>query len=182
MNGSELDLTQPVNDQVGSAFWPTAVDTAHVRIDFDATIAKGTGADGLTAAFIDPIRGGVPTSIGNGGGGLGFATLPGVGVALDTYPSATNASSNSAGIVQGPGPTNDALQWLAIATSIPDLRAKPHHVTVVADQGTVTVSIDGAQVLSKQIWLPARALVGFTAANGGLNDLHAVSNAAVSIG
>ena len=41
----------------GSAFWPTALDPRALRIDFDATIGGGSGADGLAFVFGDATRG-----------------------------------------------------------------------------------------------------------------------------
>ena len=40
----------------------------------------------------------------------------------------------------------------------------------------LTVAVDGTQVLSQAVTLPASAYVGFTAGDGSLTNRHAVSN------
>jgi hypothetical protein len=68
------------------------------------------------------------------------------------------------------------LHWLATATAIPHLRGALHHVDVTARDGHVAVAVDGKAALDVAVALPSQVLLGFTAANGGLNDRHAVAN------
>jgi hypothetical protein len=73
------------------------------------------------------------------------------------------------------------LTYLATATDIPDLRTGTHAVHITAGGGTLTVSIDGTQVISTAVDLPSSVLVGLTAATGGgAYDLHAATNVAVT--
>jgi hypothetical protein len=46
--------------------------------------------------------------------------------------------------------------------------------------GQLTVSVDGAQVLTTPVTLPAHTLLGFTGGDGGITDRHAVSNVAIT--
>ena len=66
--------------------------------------------------------------------------------------------------------------YVAKTTAVPDLRAEPRHVEVHVTRDHLDVSIDGHRVLATDVALPARAFVGFTAANGGYTDEHVVTN------
>jgi hypothetical protein len=141
-------------------------------------IGGGSGADGLTLAFLDPAKA-TPASVGGPGFQLGLAPLPGVGVALDTYASPTNPSSNFVGITTGT--TGKGLVWAATSTAVPSLRSGPHHVTVAVAKQTVTVTFDGRQVLSKAVAsLPPAAYLAFTGGTGGRNDIHTVRGVTIT--
>ena len=180
LSGSTLVLTPAASSQQGSAFWPTAVSSQNLTINFDAAIGGGSGADGLTLALASPSAGATASSLGASGGGLGFSGIPGIAVALDTYQNSVNPSANFVGVTSGAGPAVDLLDWLATSTSVPPLRGAPHHVTVTVLQGLMTVAIDGVTYLSTFVTLPANVLVGFTGGCGGLTDTHAVSNVSIS--
>jgi hypothetical protein len=59
------------------------------------------------------------------------------------------------------------------------LRDQKHQARVRVDGGTLLVDLDGKRALSAAVTLPPRVLVGFTGANGGLTDRHAVSNVSI---
>ncbi|HEV2974467.1 MAG TPA: choice-of-anchor D domain-containing protein [Solirubrobacteraceae bacterium] len=180
LTASELALTSTAAAQAGTAFWPQAIDPRNLTIEFDAFIGGGSGADGMALVFADPSRGATPKSLGYHGGGLGFSGIPGLAVALDTYKNSVNPSNNFVGITEGPaGTAPDLLHWLATATLSASLRNVTDHVKVVTVGGTMTVSIDGAQVLSQAITLPSSAYLGFSGGSGGLTDRHAVSHLVV---
>src|SRR5262249_2710444 len=61
------------------------------------------------------------------------------------------------------------------STDLARMVGRTTHVEVSVDAGTVTVAVDGAQLLSKDVSLPGQILVGFTAGTGGLADRHAVT-------
>ena len=98
--GRGFQLTPAEQVQAGSAFWPHAVSSKALSVSFVATIGGGGGADGLTLAFADAATA-HPTALGGIGSGLGFGGIPGVAVGLATYPSATNSSANSIGVISG---------------------------------------------------------------------------------
>lgn len=178
ITGGGLQLTPATADQKGSAFWPTQLDpSGGLTIEFDATIADGTGADGLTMALADPTRGATARSIGGGGGSLGFGGIPGHAVALSSYPNGTQGVANFAGISDGAqAGAWQSLSWLSTAVLPTPLQNTTRHVRVVIANGTLTASIDNITTISKEITLPSRVLLGFTAATGGLTNRHAITN------
>jgi hypothetical protein len=180
LNGTTLVLTPATKSAIGAAFWPTPVAAEGLDINYDALIDSGSGADGLTLTLADPARGAAATSIGAGGGGLGFSGVPGIAVALDTYRNAVNPSNNFIGISDGAGSTADRLHWLSTSTNVPPLRTAPRHVRATFTHGVLAVSVDGVSVLGTNVTLPGSVLVGFTGACGGLYDRHAVTNVSIS--
>jgi hypothetical protein len=179
--GSELQLTAPTEYQAGSAFWPTVLEPNNLTIEFTASIGNGTGADGLALVFADPSRGATAMSLGSRGGGLGFAGTPGIAVALDEYQNSVNPSDDFAGLTDGPmSGSTDLLHWLATANLSVPLQNSVHRVRVHTGGGVVTVDVDGTQVLSQAVTLPEHAYLGFSAATGGLDNRHAVSQLTVT--
>jgi hypothetical protein len=173
VSGSSLVLTPNLGSVSGTAFWPTAVPRANLRASFDLTIDQGNGADGATFILGDPAAGARPTSVGGTAGSLGASGIPGVAVTFDTFKNTTDISANFIGVAK----TGNGLVYNATATNIPTLRNSTHHVDIVVSAGHLTVAIDGAPpVLDSTLALPSSALVGFTAATGGLTDRHMVTN------
>src|SRR5262249_53804489 len=74
VNGGTVKLTDVAQDQTGTAIFGTPVATAHLDVTFTIQIGGGTGADGLSLMLLDPTKC-TPTSIGTGGGGLGYSGL-----------------------------------------------------------------------------------------------------------
>jgi hypothetical protein len=179
MSGSSLVLTTATSDQNGSAVFSTPVPGEGLKASFTAQIGGGNGADGLTFAMLTASAN-TAKSLGGGGGGLGFYGLPGVAVTLDKYQGGNDPSSNFIGL--STGGTNGSLTYVATATNVPNLRGGTHVVQVAAASGTVTVSIDGTQVISAAVNVPPSVLVAFTGSTGGWNDKHAVSNASITSG
>jgi hypothetical protein len=181
LSGSEVVLTPATNFQRGDAIWPTTTDPRNMTIEFDASVGGGTGADGITLFFADPSRGATPTSLGVEGGGLGFSGIPGLAVALDEYQGPGAPSNNFVGISDGPTATaEDVLHWLATANLANPIQNATTHVKVVNSSGVTTVYVNGAQVLTEPLTLPASAYLGFSAGTGGLNNRHAISKVLVS--
>jgi hypothetical protein len=114
------------------------------------------------------------TALGQPGGSLGFLGIHGVAVTLQTY------WSNSVGIVDDLTAV-DSLLFVASTSTVPELRAT-NHVVVTVNAGQISVSINGAPVVSASVSLPPNVLVGFTGATGGLTDVHAVDNINVATG
>ncbi|UUY04970.1 DUF1929 domain-containing protein [Svornostia abyssi] len=178
ITGGALQLTAPTSDQKGTAFWPTALDTTSgLTIEFDATIDSGSGADGLTMILADPARGAAPTSIGGGGGHLGFGGIPGWAVALGSFPNGTQTSSNYVGLSNGAqAGAWQTLSWLQTTPLLTPLQNTTRKVRVTIAAGTVTVALDGTPMITRAVDLPNRLLLGFSAATGGLTNRHAIRN------
>jgi len=171
--GGTLQLTDATTpSSAGSAFFPTPVDANALSVSFTATIGGGSGADGMALVLADPSNG--DNDVGYAGGGLGFAGIVGTAVGLDTYPT------DFVGIAQGSDPSDTLPGWLAQTTAVPPLRQGSHQVLVTVDNGTITVSIDGTQVLSTAVSLPPTVLVGFSGGDGSLTDAHDVSDVSIT--
>ena len=141
-------------------------------MSFSATIGGGSGADGMALVLADPSNG--DNDVGYAGGGLGFAGIGGAAVGLDTYPT------DFVGIAQGSDPSGTLPGWLAQTSAVPPLRQGSHQFLVTVDNGTITVSIDGTQVLSSAVSLPPTVLVGFTGGDGSLTDVHDVRDVSIT--
>jgi hypothetical protein len=181
-SGGTTQLTQTVPGfQAGTAFWPTPVSSEGLTASFSATIGGNVlqGADGMSLVLADPST--APTAVGYYGGGLGFSGITGICVAIDTYQNASNPSSNFSGVADGPvAPgTPDQLHWLTTANVVPTLRST-HTFTVTLVDGTLTVSMDGTQVLTTTVTVGPHVLVGFSAGTGSITDTHAVGTVAVN--
>ena len=176
-----LQLTPAVKSQAGTAFYPTAVSSSTLTADFDLTINSGTGADGMTFILANPAAGATPTSLGDFGGDLGFAPIPGIAVAFDTFKGTGDPSANFVGITDGETATGP-LHWLATSTAVPGLRTATRHVKVTVASGVMTVSVDGVQYLSQAVTLGPNVLVGFGGSTGGGTDIHSVKNVVITVG
>jgi glucose/arabinose dehydrogenase len=170
-----VQLTPATALTAGSTFYGTAVPSGNLKVDFDLTIAGGDGADGMTFTLADPTA--PATSLGGTGGLLGFGGIPGTAVAFDTYQGTNDPSANFVGLTN----TNGAeLSWLASATTVPPLQGTTRKVSITTGGGRLKVSIDGVQYLDQAVTLPPTVKVGFTAATGGLTNVHTVSNVVVN--
>jgi len=182
LEGTSLVLTAAASNQAGSAFWPTAVDPRNLNYEFTISIGGGSGADGLAFVIGDAAKGAKATSLGEQGGGLGFAKIPGFATAFDTYKNSANPSSNFAGISDGAGSTAGTLHWVSTFTLSSSLRTGTHKVKVSTDAGAIAVWVDGVKVLSSMVTLPSSAYIGFSGGTGGSTDRHAVSGFTVAAG
>jgi hypothetical protein len=181
LTGGELVLTTATGNQAGSAFWPQALDPRALRVEYDASIGGGSGADGLALVFADPARGAKASSLGTSGGGLGFSGIPGLAVALDEYKNAVNPSNNFTGVADGPATGHaDMLHWLGSANLLAPLQGATHHIAVTTSPTAIAVAVDGAQVLSQPVSLPASAYLGFSAGTGGYTNRHAIAHLSVT--
>jgi hypothetical protein len=182
LEGANLVLTAASGNQVGSAFWPTAVDPRNLAYEFTISIGGGSGADGLALVIGDATKGAKPTSLGEPGGGLGFGKIPGFAVAFDTFKNAVNPSNNFAGISDGAGTAAGTLHWLSTFTPASSLRTGTHKVKVSTAAGAIAVWLDGTKLGSVAVTLPSSGYIGFSGGTGGLTDRHAVSGFTVAAG
>lgn len=175
-----VQLTPAVPDARGSAFWPEPVRSDGLVVSFDATVQDGTGADGLALVFGDPGRGASPSSLGGRGGSLGFGGTPGWAVALVSYPNGSQTSGDFVGLSDGAlAGAWQTLHWLQASSLLTPLQNTTRRVRVAVAAGVVTVTVDGAPVISRAVALPERVLIGFSAATGGLTNRHTVANVTI---
>ncbi len=174
-----LTTTTATANQAGSSFFTTPLDSRHLIVQFDQTINGGTGADGQALVFADASKA-TSASLGVAGGGLGFSGIPGIAVAFDTYKNSANPSNNFVGISNGAGSATDLLHWLSTSTTIPALRTATRHVKVEVLGGTITVWVEGTQVLSTAVTLPPKVLLGFSGGTGGSTDIHKVASVTIA--
>jgi hypothetical protein len=130
----------------------------------------------------DASKGATPTSLGESGGGLGFATIPGYAVAFDTFKGSANPSANFAGISNGAGSSAGTLHWLGTVSPSQSLRTGTHSVKVSTDGAAIAVWLDGTKLGSLAVTLPSSAYIGFSGGTGSMTDRHAVSGFTVAAG
>jgi hypothetical protein len=184
LNGDDLVLTPADNDTAGSAFYTKAIKSEGLHAQFTAVMDGGSGADGLTLAFLDPANNG-PTALGGTGGLLGFAGLTGTAVALDTWPNLNDPSDNFVGVATGTATTGyneEGPLWTETTTDVPRLAGSPHPVDVTYTAGHLRIRVDGTQVLDVAVELPSEVLVGFTAATGNATNIHSVRDVTITPG
>jgi predicted lipoprotein with Yx(FWY)xxD motif len=171
--GTTLRLTPAVKGKIGSAVYYQPLPSNGLQATFTARIGDGSGADGLTFAMLDAARA-TTTSRGAGAGKLGFGGLPGVAVALDTFPK------QSVGIATAQ--TASGLVYAVKTTKVPNLRSGTHVIGVTVTGSRIAVTVDGKSAVTASVPLPPTVLVAFTAANGGLDDSHDVSGVSIHSG
>ncbi len=177
MTGTTLQLTPAVTSTSGSAVYYQRLASNGLKARFTARLSGGTGADGLTFALLNPANSTV-SSIGGGGGNLGFGGLSGVAVVLGTHKDTGDPSGNFIGIATGTA--NGHLAFAATSTKVPNLRSGTHVIGVSVSGGMLSVTVNGKSYLSAAVKLPASVLAAFTAASGALDDVHAVSGVTIS--
>ncbi len=171
MSGTTLQLTPARKDQAGSAVYYQPMASNGLNARFTARLSGGNGADGMTFALLNPASSSV-YSAGGDGGMFGFGGLSGVAVVLGTHKDAGDPSGNFVGIATGTA--HGHLVFAATSTKVPNLRARPVTVGVLASGGRISVWVDGKQYLAAAVKLPAGVLPAFTAGTGVEYDIHAV--------
>jgi hypothetical protein len=165
----------------GTGFYNTAVPSNGLHVSFDAEMGGGgtSGADGMALVLKDSAS---TINQGSSGEGLGFAGIPGVAVALDTWQNggSSDPSSNFAAVVNT-STSGGHLNYAATTQNVSNLRTGVHHVDVIISNGKVYVSIDGTNVMvATPSTLPTNVKVGFSAGSGGATDNHIVKNVAIT--
>jgi hypothetical protein len=116
-------LTTASKEQTGTCVFGTPLIAKGPHASFTIQISGGTGGDGVTFMLLDAASA-KPTALGAGGGGMGFAGLPGVAVAFTTYGQPGDPSNNFVGVSSGGNGRN--LKYLATSTNVPNLRSGTH--------------------------------------------------------
>jgi hypothetical protein len=169
-----VELTGPTTNQSGTAFQTaTTVDSANVQIEFEFFVSGGSGADGFSVTALDAGR--MMGFVGESGGGIGYAGLPGWSLEVDTWynggndpTEADHLSLHIDGVPSGP------VAW----TALPEMEDGAWHSMSLSVVGTrMTVDIDGTTWIDQDVpeLRSFPAYVGFTAATGAATNYHLIN-------
>lgn len=183
-----LQLTEPLTDQVGTAFEISETVTGgNVEIEFLFYVSGGTGADGISLTAIDADR--MTTFLGGTGCGIGYGgdaactegpALPGWSIEVDTwYNEESDPTSEDHVAFTFDGDVDDPAAWAAL----PDMEDGAWHtMNVSVVEPHITITIDGTayidQDLSGTFSFPA--YVGFTGGTGGMTNYHLIDSLTVT--
>ena len=209
VSGSGIQLSAAAPDQAGSAFWPQPVSTARLTLAFTVALddPSPVPGDGFALVFADPSRGATAASLGATGSGLGARGIPGAVLAFDTLANPAQGLPGQAGYLPADSPVpflglgrSEAGLWgqpwqlgFFALPGYPGSRTDPaaalrfasstHTYRVTVADGVLTVTMDGAPVLTGAVDLPPAALVGFTAGTSARWERTVVSDfsAALSV-
>jgi hypothetical protein len=170
-----VELTQPLDFQAGTAFQTTAAVPSHdISIAFSFYVSGGTGADGISVTALDVDS--MVSFVGDVGGGLGYAGLPGWAVEFDTYYNAhdhVDPTSEDHISIHIDGDAEDERLWV----NVPDLEdGLWHEATVEVTGSHMRVVLDGVTYVDHDIdgLYAFDAYVGFTGATGGFTNYHLI--------
>ncbi len=182
----QFQLTAAVGGQHGEIVWPTLIATDNVVLSFTVTLDNPSfpPADGFAVVLGDPSLGATPTSIGDSGYGLGAAGIPGLVFGFDTYLNTGDPQVPYVGV----GRSDYGLfenPWFLVNTNIPPLVGFggpiSHDYTVTLTQGVLTVTLDGAVVMTGNVTPPPTAYLYVTASTGGLFESTVISNVSAAV-
>ncbi len=184
--GCTFQLTAALNNQRGEIVWPNLISTGDIQLSFTMTLSNPSAvpADGFTMVLGDPTLGATLTSMGLPGMGLGAEGIPGTVFGFDTYHNAGDPPVPYVGVGRG----ETALfenPWFNVNTNIPTLVAAgppiSHSYTISIVQGQMTVTLDGVQVMSGSVAVPAVAYLYVTASTGGSYEQAVISNVSATV-
>jgi Immunoglobulin domain len=186
--GCAFQLTAATNNQRGEIIWPTLISTANVQLSFHVDISNPSTppADGFAVVFGDPSLGATPTSLGLPGQGLGAEGIPGFVLGFDTYHNAGEYPVPYVAIGRGENSLWEK-PWLGINTSIPALATVgstvSHDYTMTLIDGTITVNLDGVQILSSDVGanIPPISYFYVTSSTGGSYEQLVISNLSATV-
>jgi len=184
--GCSYQLTAATGDQIGVLVWPNLISTGDIQLSFTMTLSNPSTvpADGFTVVFGDPSLGATPTSEGVQGMGLGAKGIPGTVFGFDTYHNAGDPPVPYVGVGRGEAPLFEN-PWFNVNTSIPVLVADgmtiSHDYTINIEQGQMTVTLDGVQVMSGSVTVPPVAYFYITASTGGSYEQAVISNVSATV-
>lgn len=164
-----LVLTEAAYGARGRIYLDKLVRAEVWSVAFDLVTGGGTGADGLTFAFVEDCR-----HLASAGGWLDFDGAEGYAVEFDTWYNRgwDPTSSNHVAILQGSAETHLAHACLNVEDS------QWHHVTVDFDRGHIVVMVDGIEYIDFDIpgFQSFSGYFGFTAATGAASNWHIIDN------
>ena len=186
LSGTRLRLTDGGGGEASSAFYTTPVNVQSFTTNFSFQMTSAA-ADGMT--FV--IQNGAATTLGTGGGGLGYDGIGNsVAVKFDIYSNAGEGTDSTGMYVNGATPTVPAVDMTSSGVSL--LSGDVMNVQLSYDGTTLTLTITDATTLknfttSWTVNIPTTvgsttALVGFTGGTGGLTAIQDVLSWTYSTG
>lgn len=170
---NEVVLTNNNNGQVGTAFTTQSYNSINkFTASFDMQIGGGSGADGLTFAWVQNPNISLLT-----GGGLGFTGMTGYAIEFDTFRNGWDSGSENHVAVIQDASTNKLLQTEITSFNLND--SVYRNVQVEFDSGVLSVDIDGTNYINNFSiggYSAFDGYFGFTAGTGARNDWHKISN------
>jgi hypothetical protein len=185
-SGCSFQLTAATFDQQGEIVWPNLISTGDIQLSFTMTLSNPSAvpADGFTMVLGDPSLGATLTSVGLPGMGLGAEGIPGLVFGFDTYHNAGDPTVPYVGVGRGETALFEK-PWFNVNTNIPTLVAAgppiSHSYTISIVQGQMTVTLDGVQVMSGSVAVPAVAYLYVTASTGGSYEQAVISNVSATV-
>ena len=174
-----VQLTNTNQNQAGTAFQTSSTVSAdNVEIEFSFFVSGGSGADGISMTALDSMR--MTGFVGDSGGGIGYAGLPGWSIEVDTWYNAENndltQDDHLSVHING-----DTRNYVASA-ALPEMEdGNWHDMSVIVNGTWMTVSIDGAIYIDQDVsGLTAfPAYIGFTGATGSATNFHLIDSLTV---
>lgn len=176
-NGRYFVLTPPENSLAGRIYHRERVFTGVFEAQFDIRIGGGTGADGMTIAWVTDYNY-QPAS----GGAHDFAVENGYAVEFDCYNNAGVDPNGQHIAILRNNWQNHLAAWQADEGVIENNQW--HRVRVTNEMGYVQVWFDNQRVLEHRIrdYQAFEGYLGFTAGTGGATNWHIVDNIRITIG
>ncbi len=175
VNGSQINITNPYENQSGSIFYQTPINIGACnkwRVDFDFRIFDGSAADGLAFCFLTNY----PTGFVNGGGVGIPGSTNGLKIVFDTYNNGCGAKPEIQ-IFNGAGYDECSSNVISRQGNLPFLRSNNFQpASIIYDNGNITVEVNGTTYLTAFVTINYSGYMGFTASTGGLNDTHSIKN------
>lgn len=169
-SNGEAVLTQNQNGQVG-AIWLQEDVSGPFYAHFKYRAGGGSGADGLVFMFYKRIDNDPP-----GGGNLGFSPGNGYGIEFDSLAHQYDPQGKHVALI---GDSVEKHLTYSYFNGVNDYMW--HDVNVDATTNTMHVYIDGSEVLA---WDGGFSYnyggIGFSAATGGANDWHEISDVEIT--
>jgi len=173
VTANSATLTTTGSSQNGSIFTNDSFSSINnFTATFDIKIGGGSEADGLTFGWVVD-----PSATTQAGGFLGFKGFTGYAVEFDTFTNGWDDGDNNHVAVIENSPETTLTQTNISTFDINDDVTRS--VVVEFNSGVISVDIDGTNFINDYTIAGYSAFdgyFGFTAATGGKNDNHLVSN------
>jgi hypothetical protein len=181
ISGTSLNITPNTTGQVGSAWFPTAVNIQNFTTDFSFQDTAGTTADGFTFA----LQNNSTAAIGGTGGNLGYmGILKSVAVKFDLYDNLGEGPSSTGLYLNGASPTTPASDMGASGIDLHSGHVFQVHMSYDGTNLAMTVTDGTTAATFSKTWtvdIPGTigsttALAGFTGSTGGYSAQQQILN------